>query len=100
MTYLGYLWSARTRMGPVWLLLSAVVVGVAREADTQCWDRPSSEALDSDNSMLVMRSNSPLPSSSSSSSSVTPTITEEIVFFKSQICPVMAAQMNSYLVAS
>lgn len=82
-------------MGPVWLLLSAVVVGVAREADSQCWDRPSSEALDSDNSMVVMRSNSPLPSSA-----VTPTITEEILFFKSQICPMMAAQMNSYLVAS
>lgn len=42
-------------MGPVWLFVSAVVVGVARGADTQCWDRLSCEALDSDNSLMVMQ---------------------------------------------
>lgn len=52
-------------MGPVWLFVSAVVVGVARGADPQCWDRLSCEALDSDNSLMVMPSTSALPSSSS-----------------------------------
>lgn len=59
-------------MGPVWLFVSAVVVGVARGADTQCWDRLSSEALDSDNSLMVMPSNSALPS---------PSATEKNIFF-------------------
>eukprot|EP00066_Takifugu_rubripes_P015371 XP_011604637.1 PREDICTED: pro-opiomelanocortin-like [Takifugu rubripes] len=39
-------------MGPVWLFVSVVVVGVARGADTQCWDHLSCEALNSDNSLM------------------------------------------------
>lgn len=58
-------------MGPVWLFVSAVVVGVARGADPQCWDRLSCEALDSDNSLMVKPSNSAPPSSSATATEQT-----------------------------
>lgn len=87
-------------MGPVWLFVSAVVVGVARGADTQCWDRLSCEALDSDNSLMVMPSTLALPSASASATEITSFLNDRSVMTTAVSCSYLLASPPGLLLRS
>lgn len=40
-------------MCPVLLLVAVIVVGVARGAESQCWDHPVCQEVNSERSMMV-----------------------------------------------